>query len=62
MDLIDEEDRVVALGHLLDHVLQTLLELAAVPGKGCAGVQGGVGGHSAPAIASSTRCDVKWRE
>ena len=46
MQLIDEEDRVVALGHLLDHVLETLLELAAVPGKGCAGVQWDVPGYT----------------
>mmetsp|Transcript_31540 Transcript_31540/g.74457 ORF Transcript_31540/g.74457 Transcript_31540/m.74457 type:complete len:588 (-) Transcript_31540:52-1815(-) len=34
VQLINEEDRVVALGHLLDHVLQALLELAAVLGVG----------------------------
>jgi hypothetical protein len=32
VQLVDEEDRVVALGDFLDHVLQALLELAAVPG------------------------------
>ena len=34
VQLVDEEDGVVALGHLLYHVLQALLELAAVPDKG----------------------------